>query len=206
VVEDGPSNWLRQEPEPYLYFPFAQMPNGELTLFIATHKDPEPLTATVRSFIRGADKGFTILGMQSLRLHMRRARSEEQLSAELTGALAAVGLLLAAAGLFGVTLYAVTKRTPELGVRVAMGATPGVLARQVLREAGMRVAIAIPLGWALAYAGRSAIQKLLYGVAADDPWTFAGASVVVALVACAAAMHPALRAARVDPITALRHE
>ena len=206
VVEDGPSNRLRETPEPYLYFPFAQMPDGELTLFIATHKDPETLAGTVRSFIRRSDKEFTIWEIETLRLHMRRARSEEQLSAELTGALAAVGLLLAAAGLFGVTLYAVTKRTPELGVRVAMGATPGVLARQVLREAGMRVAIAIPLGWALAYAGRSAIQKLLYGVAADDPWTFAGASVVVALVGCAAAMHPAVRAARVDPITALRHE
>jgi len=58
----------------------------------------------------------------------------------------------------------------------------------------------------LSYAGRNAIQKLLYGVAADDPWIFAGASVVVAIVGCAAAMHPALRAARIDPIAALRHE
>jgi hypothetical protein len=206
VVEDGPSIALRENPEPFLYFPFPQMPDGELTLFIATHKDPEPLAATVRSFIRSSDKAFLILEIQTLRLHMRRARSSEQLAAELTGALAAVGLLLAAAGLFGVTLYAVAKRTPELGVRVAMGATPGVLARQVLREAAIRISIALPLGWALSYAGRSAIQKLLYGVAADDPWTVAGASVVVAVVGCAAAMHPALRAARIDPITALRHE
>jgi predicted permease len=206
VVEDGPSIGLREMPEPYLYFPFPQMPDGELTLFLATHKDPEPMIATVRSFIRSSDKDFTILGMQSLRLHMRRARSGEELAADLTGALAAVGLLLAAAGLFGVTLYAVAKRTPELGVRVAMGATPGALARQVLAEAAVRISIAIPLGWALSYAGRSAIQKLLYGVAADDPWTFAGASLVVAVVGCAAAMQPALRAARIDPMTALRHE
>ncbi|MBZ5617450.1 MAG: ABC transporter permease [Acidobacteriia bacterium] len=206
VVEDGPSIALRETPEPYLYFPFAQMPDGELTLFIATRNDPETMTATVRSFIRSSDKVFIILRIQTLRLHMRRARSSEQLAAELTGSLAAVGLLLAAAGLFGVTLYAVAKRTPELGVRVAMGATPGALARQVLKEAAMQIAIAIPLGWALSYVGRSAIQKLLYGVAADDPWTFAVASVVVAAVGCVAAMHPALRAARIDPMTALRHE
>ena len=89
---------------------------------------------------------------------------------------------------------------------MAMGATPGNLARQVLREAAVRVAIALPIGWALAYAGRSAIAKMLYGVAADDPWTLGGASAVVALVAAAAALNPALRAARVDPMTALRHD
>jgi ABC-type antimicrobial peptide transport system permease subunit len=87
-----------------------------------------------------------------------------------------------------------------------MGASPRRLAQQVLREAAVRVAIALPLGWALAYAGRRAIAKLLFGVAPDDPWTFAAASAVVAVVACGAALHPALRAARIDPMTALRHE
>jgi len=87
-----------------------------------------------------------------------------------------------------------------------MGASPGRLIRQVLREAGMRVAVAVPLGWLLAYAGRRAIEKKLYGVAPDDPWTFAVASAIVAAVALAAALQPALRAARIDPMTALRHE
>jgi ABC-type antimicrobial peptide transport system permease subunit len=123
-----------------------------------------------------------------------------------SGSLATVGLLLASAGLFGVTLFAVARRTPEFGVRVAMGASPGRLARQVLREAGLRIAIALPLGWLLAYAGRRAIEKQLYGVAADDPATFAIASGVVSLVALIAALQPALRAARIDPMTALRHE
>ncbi|HEY2014787.1 MAG TPA: ABC transporter permease [Bryobacteraceae bacterium] len=206
IVEDGPTNSLRETIEPYLYFPFAQMPNGELTLFVATHREPESEAAAVRTFIRGTDKTFTVLGVTPLRVHMRQARSGEQLAAELTGGLACVGLLLAAAGLFGVTLFAVARRTPEFGVRVAMGATPGRLMRQVLNEAGVRVALAVPLGWLLAYASRHAMQKMLYGIAADDPWTFAGASAVVALVACAAALRPAMRAARTDPMTALRHE
>jgi ABC-type antimicrobial peptide transport system permease subunit len=141
-----------------------------------------------------------------LREHLRNARRGQELAAQIGGALAGVGLLLAAAGLFGVTLFAVTRRTPEFGVRVAMGASPGRLVRQVLREAGLRIAIAVPLGWLIAYAGRRAIEKMLYGVAPDDPWTFAIATAVVSAVALAAALHPAIRAARIDPTTALRHE
>jgi ABC-type antimicrobial peptide transport system permease subunit len=137
---------------------------------------------------------------------MRNSRRSQQLAAQVSGALAGVGLLLASAGLFGVTLFAVTRRTPEFGVRVAMGASPGRLVRQVLREAGLRVALAIPLGWLLAYAGRRGIEKMLFGVAPDDPWTFVLATAVVAFVAFAAALQPAIRAARIDPMTALRHE
>jgi ABC-type antimicrobial peptide transport system permease subunit len=114
--------------------------------------------------------------------------------------------LLAAAGLFGVTLYAVARRTAEFGLRVALGATPGRLLRQVLKEAGVRIAIAIPLGWALAWAARHAIGRLLYGIAPDDPWTFALAAAAVVAVGCVAVLPPAIRAARIDPMTALRHE
>jgi predicted permease len=206
IVEDGPTIHLREPLEPYLYFPFAQMPTNELTVFVESGKDPSLLADTVRSFIRGDTKAFTILDEITMRQHMRAARSDEQLASEVTGALAAVGLALAAAGLFGVSLFAVARRTPEFGVRVAMGATPSMLLRQVLREAGRRIAIAIPLGWALAFAGRHALQKLLYGVAPDDPWTFLLASILVGAVGCVAALHPAIRAARIDPMTALRHE
>jgi hypothetical protein len=206
VVEDGPHNSLRETPIPYLYFPFAQKPTSYLTWMIESNQDPARLSGAVRSYVRGSDATFTLLAMRTLQEHLRGARSDQQLAAEVSGALAAAGLLLAAAGLFGVTLFAVTRRTPEFGIRVAMGASPGRLARQVLREAGLRVALAVPLGWLLTYAGHRTIQKLLYGVAADDPWTFAIATAVVAIVAFGAALQPAIRAARIDPLTALRHE
>ena len=99
-----------------------------------------------------------------------------------------------------------TRRTPGCGVRMAMGATPWRLARAVLQEAGLRVAVAIPLGWAMAYGARHALEKMLYGVAAEDPRTFVGASLLVAAVGCAAALHPALRASKIDPMAALRSE
>ena len=137
---------------------------------------------------------------------MRNARSDEQLAATVAASLALAGLLLAAAGLFGVTLYAVARRTQEFGVRMALGARPAKLARQVLCEAGLRVVLALPLGWALAFMARRALEKHLYGVAADDPATLLIAGAVVAAVAAMAALQPALRAARVDPMIALRWE
>ena len=206
IVEDGPANQLKERIEPYLYFPFAQKPTGELTLFLASRKDPGLVADSTRSFLRRNEKAFTIFDLVTLRQHMRNARSEEQATAEIVGALAGIGLLLAAAGLFGVTLYAVARRTSEFGLRVALGASPGRLLRQVLKEAGVRIAIAIPLGWALAWAARHAIGRLLYGIAPDDPWTFALAAAAVVVVACVAVLPPAIRAARIDPMTALRHE
>jgi predicted permease len=206
VVEDGPTIHLREVIEPYFYFPFAQMPVSGPTFFVETRRDPGSLADSVRSLVRTTDPAFTVTDMVSMGEHMRGARSSEQLAAEVTGGLAGVGLLLAAAGLFGVTLYAVARRTQDFGVRVAMGATPAKLAGQILKEAGGRIALALPLGWALAFAARHALTSMLYGIPADDPWTFLAAGIVVTLVGCAAALHPAIRASRIDPMTALRHE
>ena len=206
LVEDGPANSLRETVQPFIYFPFAQEPTTDLTFFLASRKDPGLLAGSVRALLRRPESSYTVFDMVTLRQFMRVARSDDQLAAEVTGGLATVGLLLAAAGLFGVSLYAVARRTPEFGVRVALGATPYRLARQVLKEAGVRIAIAIPLGWLIAYAGHHALERLLYGVASDDPRTFLAASAVVGLVGCAAALDPAIRAARIDPMSALRHE
>jgi predicted permease len=206
IVEDGPTSHLKEPLAPYLYFPFAQMPVDGVTIFVQSLKDPGLLTDSARNAIRSADPSFTIYDTTTMAQHMRVARSEELMASALTGGLASLGLLLAAAGLFGVSLFAVMKRTPEFGVKMALGATPARLLNQVLREALQRVAIAVPLGWALAYLARHGLEKLLYGVAPDDAWTLLGAGAGVALIACCAALYPALRAARVDPMTALRHE
>jgi predicted permease len=206
VVEDGPYNHLLEEPQPFVYFPFAQKPVTGFTWIVQTRGDPGRFASVLRNQMRAADASWTFTRMTTFRQHMRDSRSENELAATVSGALAAIGLALAAAGLFGVTLFAVTRRTPEFGIRVAMGASPLRLVGHVLREAAIRVAIAIPLGWLMTYAGRRIIAKMLYGVAPDDPWSFAAASTVVAAVALLAALHPAIRAARIDPLAALRHE
>ena len=206
VVEDGPSNDLKERIEPFFYLPFAQMSTDEITFFLESSGDPQSLAASVRTLARRAGATFTLRGMHTMRQHMFTARKDDAILTGIFLALALLGLLLAAAGLFGVTTYAVSRRMREFGLRVALGATSHDLRRQVLRKAALQGAIGIPLGWGLALASRHVIQSLLYGVKATDPWMLVAASGVVALVAFTAALRPAFTAARVDPVIALRYE
>ena len=207
VVEDGPSNDLKERIEPFFYFPFAQMPTGgEVTFFLESARDPGLLAAAVRAQARLENASFMVRDMYTMRQYMFTARKEDAILTGLFVALAMLGLLLAAAGLFGVTSYAVSRRMQEFGLRVALGATGKDLGRQVLRRVALQGAIGIPLGWGLALASRHVIQNLLYGVKAADPWILVAASGIVVLVALAAATRPAFTAARIDPVIALRYE
>ncbi len=190
VVEDGPTNHLRERIERYFYFPFAE--------------NPDTLAAEVRAEARRADAAFTVTGMMTMRQHMFAARKSETVMA--SGGLALLGLVLAAAGLFGVTSYAVSRRMREFGLRVALGATGTDLRRQVLKRAAIEAAIGVPAGWAMAFAARHVLASTLFGVKATDPWVFAAASGLVMLVAVAATLRPAFTAARVDPMVALRYD
>jgi predicted permease len=206
IVEDGPSNDLKENIEPFVYFPFAQRPSSGVTYFLETTRDPARITAPARERIRQADAAFLAHDFFTLSQHLRAQRSEEELAADVCSGMALLCIVLAAAGLFGVTLYAVGRRMREFGVRVAMGATPALLARQVIREA-LRLALAgVALGCGLALAGQHLLRGLLYGVNPWSLWMLAGTVVLVTLVALAAAAVPARRAAHADPIAALRAE
>jgi predicted permease len=206
IVEDGPSNNLKEAIEPFVYFPFAQRPYRGVTYFLETTRDPARITAPARERIRQADAAFLAHDFFTLSQHLRAQRSEEELAADVCSGMALLCIVLAAAGLFGVTLYAVGRRMREFGVRVAMGATPALLARQVIREA-LRLALAgVALGCGLALAGQHLLRGLLYGVNPWSLWMLAGAVVLVTLVALAAAALPARRAAHADPMAALRAE
>jgi ABC-type antimicrobial peptide transport system permease subunit len=137
---------------------------------------------------------------------MFSAHQQDSVLTGIAGAMALLGLVLAAGGLFGVTSYAVSRRMREFGLRVALGARGADLHRQVLKKAALQAAAGIPLGWALAFAGRQEMQSALYGVKAGNPWVLAVASGLVVLVALIAALRPAFVAARVDPMVALRYE
>jgi len=206
VVEDGPTIHLKETIEPYFYFPFAQKLTRELTLFVEVAGNEKATAAAVRSQARRADPEFTIYREITMRQHMYGARTEETVMTGVSGALALLGLLLAAAGLFGVTSYAVSRRMREFGLRVALGASRTDLHRQVFQRAGMQAGVGIPLGWAMAFATRHLLASQLYGVKATDPWVTIAASALVAVVALLAALRPAFTAARVDPMVALRYE
>lgn len=206
IVEDGPSVNLKEDIEPFVYFPFAQRPSGGVTYFLETARDAGRITAPARERIRKADSAFVAHDFLTLSQHMRRQRNEEELAADISGGMALLCIMLAAAGLFGVTLYAVGRRMREFGIRVAMGATSALLARQVIREA-LRLALAgVTLGCGLALAGQHLLRGLLYGLNPWNLWMLAAAVVLVTLVALAAAALPARRAAHADPISALRVE
>jgi putative ABC transport system permease protein len=117
-----------------------------------------------------------------------------------------VGLLLAAGGLYGVLSYGIARRTNEIGIRMALGAPPGRVIRMVLRETGMMLMIGAVLGIALTFACARLIAGRLYGLSTLDPLTILSAVGLFAIVAAIAAFLPAARAARVNPIAALRHE
>jgi len=206
LVEDGPTNHLKEAAEPYLYFPIAQRPTGEVTFFVETAGNPADMVAAVRKTLSASDAAYLPQTIQTMREHMHAARSEESMTASIAGGLGVLGLILAAAGLFGVTLFAVSRRTREFGVRVALGATGTTLGRQVVRESLTLVAVGLALGAGLAYGGRRLVQEQLYGVSSWDATSMIGAVAIVILVSLASTLQPALRAARVDPIVALRQE
>lgn len=206
IVEDGPTNHLREGAEPYLYFPFAQKPSGSVTYFVESGVSPAELVAGVRKQLAASDASYVPMTIQTMGEHMHAARSEETLTATVAGSLGGLGLLIAAAGLFGVTLFAVNRRVREFGVRVALGATASTLGQQVLKESSVLVGIGLVLGSGLAYAGHRLVQGQLYGVSSSDLTSMAVAAVVVVGVSLAATLQPAIRAARVDPIVALRQE
>ncbi len=206
IVEDGPTNHLREATEPYLYFPFAQLPSESVTFFVETAGNPTGMVGAIRTQLSASDASYVPMTIQTMGEHMHAARIEESLTASVAGALGTFGLLLAAAGLFGVTLFAVSCRMREFGVRVALGATGTTLGWQVVRESSKLVGIGLALGAGLAYGGHRLLQEQLYGVSSWDPTSFLGAVVIVVAVSLAATLQPALRAARVDPIVALRQD
>ncbi len=203
IVENGPTNHPREGTELYLYFPLAQRPSASVTFFVETTGNPAALVATVRTRLSASDASYVPMTIQTMREHMHEARIEESLTASIAGVL---GLLLAAAGLFGVTLFAVSRRMREFGVRVALGATGTTLGWQVVKESSGLVGIGLALGAGLAYGGHRLVQDQLYGVSSWDPRSMIGAAGVVIVVSLAATIQPAIRAARVDPIVTLRQE
>jgi putative ABC transport system permease protein len=173
---------------------------------IRTEGDPESLASAARGVVRDVDPGLAIFGIEPLQNTVARSVAQQRFTMLLVGAFAAVALVLAAIGIHGVLSYTVAQRTRELGIRLALGAQPGRLVRLVVGQ-GLRLCGAgLALGLAGALLVTRLLETLLYGVTPLDPGTFFGVPAILLLVALAASYLPARRAARVDPILALRAE
>jgi putative ABC transport system permease protein len=205
VVEDAKINDIHEAPEPFMYFPFAQSPIDWGTLIVETRGDSRTMVAPIRSEIVNLDPKVKV-GVRTLSYLMKQAFWQDQTAAAFAGALAIMGMFLAAIGLYGVIAFLVNRRRHEIGIRMALGAEDKDVLRAMLSD-GLGVAtIGIAVGLAVSLGATRLMSNLLYGVRPRDPVTLAVSSVVVILIALVASYIPARRATKVDPIEALRYE
>jgi predicted permease len=206
IVQDGKYLRLGEQPAPYLYVPFQQQPPGEATVIVATRGPEATAIEDFRRELRALDPAMPAMQIITLQEHMRLALVFERIAAILVGTLGGLALLLSVVGLYGVISYIASRRTREIGIRMALGARPADVLRQVLSQGGGFAAAGIGLGLVIAALVAGVLGSMLYGVSRYDAPTYAATCVLVMAVALAATYFPARRAARVDPIQALRCE
>jgi putative ABC transport system permease protein len=206
VIGDVRHSGLDQAVTPQVYIPYLQNGGGLITLVFHTQVDPLGLANAVRQQTLAVDPNLPVYEVMTMEQRLSDSVSSRRFNLLLLGAFALLALTLAAVGVYGVISYAVTRRTHEIGVRMALGARAADVLRLFVRQGMSLVAVGASIGLLVALALTRVMKSLLFGVSATDPLTFAGVASLLALVALAACYLPARRATKVDPMTALRHE
>jgi len=192
---------------PVWYVPYAQVANNfPVNLVLRTSADPTSLTTAVREVVHGVDPDQSISNVMTMNENLGRVLVTERFSAILMSALAGSGLLLAALGLYGVMAYSVSRRTMEIGVRVALGAQRLHVLRLILGQGAKLTLLGVAIGLAAAWGLTRLLASLLFEVNATDPATFVSISLLLVSIALLACFLPARRALAVDPMVALRYE
>lgn len=208
VARDAKYHSMR-EPVPRAYYiPHLQDPSAwrETTFQIRTSGEATELVETVRRAIASVDPKLPVYNVTSLSDQIDASLRQERLTASLTSLFGTFALLLASVGLYGLLSYAVSQRTGELGVRMALGAAAAHVLRLVIGRGMWLVALGMAAGLLLALLATRLLVSQLYGVTPTDPGTYVTVALVLLAVACAACILPARRAARIDPVRALRAE
>jgi putative ABC transport system permease protein len=189
-----------------LYIPERQWRSADNIVAVAvrTQGDPASVARAVRAAAQGVDASQPISSLATMEQVVATSMAQRRLALLLFGTFAIVALALAVAGIYGVLAGAVTERTREIGVRAALGATPGAILGMVMLQGARLAAIGVAIGLAGALTLGRFLQSLLFGVDAADPWTLLAVAAVLIGVALAACLLPALRAVGIDPIAALR--
>jgi putative ABC transport system permease protein len=213
VVGDVRHIGLDAGTDPEMYYHYLQIPpeamnlaEGTSALVIRTNADPAGMTSSVRRELRALDASLPVFHVQTMQDLLYGSVAQPRFRTFLISMFAGLALVLASLGLYGVVAYSVSQRTTELGIRLALGAQPGsILKLVVFRAAGLAV-IGLAIGIAATLAGSRVLSRFLFGVSTSDPITLAITCVIILLVAVTASLVPALRAAKLDPVIALRAE
>ncbi len=192
--------------EPTIFGAYNQEPFRGMFLVVRSGSDPGPITSAVRVEVSNIDKTLPVFNVKPMRQLMNERLSPKRLATFTFLVLAVIALALAAVGIYAVMSYAVSQRTHEIGIRMALGARPGNILQLVIRYGLTLTLIGLAIGLAGAFAMTRAMANVLYGVTSTDALTFAGISFLLALIALLACYIPARRATRVDPMVALRYE
>jgi putative ABC transport system permease protein len=206
VIGDVKHAGLDQEPAPALYRPHQQQPRTDMTVVMRTQSGPLTLANSARNLTHELDKDLPISNLREYTYFVSKSVAQRRFAFLLLTGFAALALLIALFGIYGVLSYSVNLRTQELAIRQALGAQARDLTAMVVRQGMSLVLIGIGLGLGVALALTRLMKTLLFGVSATDPMTFTSIALLLAFVALLACWIPARRATKVDPITALRSE
>jgi putative ABC transport system permease protein len=208
VADDVLYGGLSRSALPLVYAPYAQASEGTTNMFLTVLTDGEPLAVVgaIREHIRQVDRDQPVASIQTMEARVSASVSQPRVQMNVLGAFAALAILLAAIGIYGVMSYAVTQRTREIGIRMALGAGRREVLNLVLRQGFTMITLGLALGLAGAMLMTRVLRTLLFGVSTTDPSVFAAIVVLLSATAWIATYLPARRATRVDPLVALRDE
>jgi putative ABC transport system permease protein len=209
VVSDVRRSGKTGQINPQVYFPAAQTALYPVRLSEFAFRsagDPKQMVAAIQQQVWAIDKDLPVTNVHTYDEIVSQSVSERRFQTMLLGLFASLALILAMVGIYGVISYSVSQRTPEIGIRMALGATRGGILKMVVGRAMLLIGVGIAAGAAGAYGLSQYLKSLLFEVKPGDPWTYSGIACLLAMVALAASLVPARRATRVDPMIALRYE
>jgi macrolide transport system ATP-binding/permease protein len=206
IAKDSKYRTVGETPRLFIYLPFRQRYESHMTLLIRTTGDPKSVLSSARGQVQALDANLPLLEAKTLTEHVAGSLLPQRIGATLLGIFGVLGLILAAVGIYGTVAYSVAERTREIGIRVALGAQQRDVLRLIVGQALKLTLTGVAIGLVAAFALSRVMSNLLYGVTATDPLTFVIISALLVGVTVAASSIPAFKAARIDPLIALRNE
>jgi predicted permease len=207
IVGDTRYSSLKEEPPPIHFDLYNQLPEiGGVTYTVRTQMPPESITPSLRAAVQRIDRDLPLMDIRTQQQQIDATTQQERVFASLTAGFGLLALALACVGIYGIMAYTVSQRTNEIGIRLALGAERTQVRAMILREASRLTILGVAAGLLAAFGLAQLVKSMLYGLKASDPASFAAAGSLLLAIALLAAWIPALRASRVEPMEALRHE